>query len=322
MKRRYAILFLMGVLPMLSFAQQPAQYSLYMLNPLHWNPAYAGLDNSLSITGGLRRQWVGLDGSPASQFANAHAPLYFLSGGVGIGIENESLGAETLTTASLSYSYQRQIGKGILALGLGAAWVQRTIDGALLRTPDGNYSEPGVINHEDDLLPLGLETASTPTFNAGIYYQTEKWEGGIGVRHLTAPATPLGQLQLQLNRVYFFTVSAHLDLNKTLSIHPSLMIHSDAVQTQGQIGVIVKYNNNIFAGTALRGYNKNAIDAAIIMAGLQLNEKISLAYAYDLTLSGLDAVSNGSHELVLKYNLGKIIGAGKLPRIIYNPRSN
>lgn len=322
MKQRYAILFLFGCLPLLTFAQQPSQYSLYMLNPLHWNPAYAGLDNSLSITGGLRRQWVGLDGSPASQYATAHMPLYFLGGGVGMGIENETLGAETLTSASLSYSYQRVVGKGVLAFGAGLGWVQRSIDGAKLRTPDGNYSEPGVINHEDDLLPLGIETASTPTFNAGIYYQTEKWEGGIGVRHLTAPATPLGQLQLRLNRAYFLTLAAHFELNKQFSIHPGMMVQSDAVQTQGQIGVIVKYNNNIFGGAALRGYNKNAIDAAVILAGFQLSEKISLAYAYDLTLSGLDATSNGSHELVIQYNLGKLIGAGRPPRIIYNPRSN
>ncbi|NJK84494.1 MAG: type IX secretion system membrane protein PorP/SprF [Saprospiraceae bacterium] len=59
------------------WAQQPSQYSLYMFNRMAYNPAYAGLDNSLSTTGVFRRQWVNLQGSPIAQHLNLHAPLYF-----------------------------------------------------------------------------------------------------------------------------------------------------------------------------------------------------------------------------------------------------
>ena len=57
------------------------------------------------------------------------------------------------------------------------------------------------------------------------------------------------------------------------------------------------------------------------MGGFKLSEKITLAYAYDLTLSELSQVSNGSHEIMINYNLGKALGKGKPPRIIYNPRN-
>lgn len=309
------------MIPVFVGAQQAAQYSLYTFNTLQYNPAYAGLDNSLSITGGLRRQWVGLEGSPFSQYINAHLPLYYLRGGAGISFENDALGAEQFTSVLLSYNYQIETGSGVWALGVGGGWVQRTLDGQKLRTPDGQYTEPGVIDHEDDLLPLGIETASVTTFTAGLYYQSERIEGGIGVRHLTEPKTPLGQLQLPLSRTYFLNLGFHFDLNGSFTIHPSLMVQSDFAQTQAQAGVMVKYNDNIFGGAAFRGYSNKTIDAAILMAGFKLSEKITLAYAYDLTLSGLSSVSNGSHEIVLNYNLGKRIGAGRPPRIIYNPRS-
>ena len=64
--------------------QQPAQYSMYMLNKYAFNPAYAGMDNSLSLTGVYRNQWLNLDGNPVSQNFNVHMPLYIVGGGIGL----------------------------------------------------------------------------------------------------------------------------------------------------------------------------------------------------------------------------------------------
>ena len=76
MKKSYTLFFFFAFLN-LTWAQQPAQYSLYNLNKFNFNPAYAGLDNSLSVTGVYRSQWVGLPGKPVTQNINAHMPLYF-----------------------------------------------------------------------------------------------------------------------------------------------------------------------------------------------------------------------------------------------------
>jgi hypothetical protein len=83
----------------------------------------------------------------------------------------------------------------------------------------------------------------------------------------------------------------------------------------------VRYNENIFTGASLRGYNNQTLDAVALVAGFKLSEKITLGYSYDITLSNLNTVSNGSHEILVNYNLGKPIGKGRPPAIIYNPRS-
>jgi hypothetical protein len=88
-----------------------------------------------------------------------------------------------------------------------------------------------------------------------------------------------------------------------------------------EFSVLTKYNENIFAGASFRGYRTESLDAVAFLAGFRLSEKLTLHYAYDLTISNLNAVSNGSHELLLNYNLGKPIGKGRPPKIIYNPRS-
>ena len=301
-------------------AQQPSHYSLYMFNRLNFNPAYAGLDHSLSLTGVYRNQWVGFEGSPNTQNVSLHMPVYMTSGGVGLQFENDATGARKYTSAALSYNYQKFIGESILSIGASAGWAQRTIDGSKLRTPEGNYQDGG-INHEDAGLFNTSESASVTTFGAGIYFQNPRIEGGISVQNLTEPSVTIENLQLELARTFYFTLSGHFDLTGSLAFHPSVFIRSDIVQTQMDFSAIFQYNDNIFLGAAFRGYNDTSNDAVSVLAGFKLSEKITLGYAYDITISSLNTVQNGTHEILINYNLNKRIFGGRPPAIIYNPRS-
>jgi len=319
---RYTLTILIAIVSLqFGFSQQPAQYSLYMLNPLGWNPAYAGLDNSLSITGVFRAQWTELEGNPVTQNVSVHMPLYILSGGIGINVENDELGPEQWTTGTIAYNFQKEIGSNVLAIGASGGIVQRTIDGSQLRTPKGSYLEPGSINHNDPILPLSSVSAVVPTFNAGVYLMNEWMEAGVSVRNITESAAEFDNFNLALKRNFAVNLGFHFDLSQTLSVHPSALLRSDLTQTQADFSVIMRYNNNIFGGASFRGYNANSADAVAILAGFKLSEKLTLAYGYDLTLSDLNLVSNGSHEISLNFNLNKRIGAGRPPAIIYNPRS-
>ena len=305
------------------FGQQPAQYSLFMMNKLNWNPAYAGLDNSLSATGVYRAQWAGLEGNPITQNVNVHMPLYILSSGIGINLENDELGAERRTTGTVSYNYQLPVGRrGLLAIGLSAGLAQRTLDGSKLRSPDVDYDiDASVIIHNDGLLPISQINASAATFGAGIYYYSERFEAGFAARNLSEPTVELDAISLVLKRTFFFNAGGHFDLGGSLSLHPSLLARSDLAQTQTDIAAILQYNDNIFGGASFRGYNSDNIDAVAFIAGFKLSENVTLAYAYDLTLSALNQVSNGSHEVMINYNLNKRLGTGRPPKVIYNPRT-
>ena len=302
--------------------QQSGQYTMYMLNMYQNNSAYAGLDNSLSLTGVFRSQWVGLNGSPVMQNVNAHMPVYFIKGGVGLNVNNIELGAEQNTSLTVSYAYHKQVGNiGILSLGVGGGFYQKSLDGTILRTPEGFYGENIPINHNDLILTEIKATAITPIFNAGVYFQTETFEIGASAINLIEPKVNLdANVKFQLNRHYFLSMAYNWDINNTFSIQPSIMAKSDLIETQLEISTIIKYNDNIFGGVAFRGYSENTIDATAFLVGFKLSEKITLAYSYDLTLSSYNSVSNGSHEILINYNLNKIIGAGVPPRIIHNPR--
>jgi hypothetical protein len=109
-------------------------------------------------------------------------------------------------------------------------------------------------------------------------------------------------------------------LGDNLSVRPSFLAKTDFSVTQIEISSVFNWRDNIFAGASFRGVSKDARDAVIVLAGWQINERSTVAYAYDIPLSALQAANRGSHELMLRYSLNKPVGRGVLPPVIYNPR--
>ena len=303
-------------------AQQTPQYSLYMLNQFGQNPAYAGLDNTLSATGVYRTQWVGLAGAPVTQIVNAHMPLNVISSGIGIQVENDLIGASQRTAASFAYSYQLELNRSSrLSIGLSGGLVQQSLDGAKLRTPDGTYEpDQNIIIHNDDFLPIGTVSAMLPSFSAGVFYQAEKLEMGLGVLNFQESTANFTDLSLKLRRSYYLSASYTIELSRTLILKPSVQVKSDIVQTQIEASSLIRYKDNFFLGASYRGFTTESQDALVALGGFKLNDKWTIGYAYDITLSALKTASNGSHEILLNYNFGKPIGEGVPPKIIYNPR--
>ena len=300
-------------------AQQFAQSSLYWLDPVQFNPAYAGLDNSLSITGTYRSQWTGLEGQPTGQTVSAHLPLYIIGSGLGVDAARDDLGARTLSRFGISYSYQIVRPTAVWSIGVNARMTSLNINGGDLRTPDGNYEN--VVVHNDNLLPTSTVDNSGMAFGAGVFYQAENLEGGLSVRNVNNATIGFEGFDYRLQQQYHAYLRARLDVLGDFTVSPMLHGYSDGTQHQLSVGGYLQYDENFFAGAAYRGYNSNTADAIALFGGLNLSDNISVAYAYDLTLSDLKTVNDGSHEITLKYNLNKRIGAGVPPPVIYNPRA-
>jgi type IX secretion system PorP/SprF family membrane protein len=302
--------------------QQPTQFSLYMLNPYGENCAAAGLENTLVGTVGYRSQWVGLQGSPQTQYINVSLPLSIIGSGIGFQVQNESIGARNGLTAKASYNFIQKMGDAHVSFGVAGGIIQGSIDGAKLRTPGGDYVQGG-IDHQDKLLNTNALTGIVPTFDAGVFIKTEKLDLGVFLGNLSEPKLSLvGQkvTEVRLKRHYSAYVSTHFNVTSSLKVQPSVMVRSDVVQTQAEFSTFLRYNDNFFLGGTFRGFSKTAQDAAAIFGGFKLSSKITLAYSYDITVSALKSATQGGHEIVLQYNLGKEFGRGKMPPIIYNPR--
>ncbi len=314
------LLFLGLALSVSLQAQQPAQYSLFMLNKYAYNNAYNGLDGSLSITGVFRKQWVNFPGSPLNLNFNAHMPLEMINSGVGIGVEYDVLGAYSNLALRGSYSYIIDLKEsGRLSIGLAGRMLQKELDGSRLLTPDGIY-ELGV-NHNDPSVPVARVSGLSFSMDAAVYYQHDWFEVGVAAINLTQPSLQLANdASILYNRAYFLMASGNIPINNDFIIKPSLLVKSDFVKFQPELALVLDWRDNIFGGVAFRGYSGLTNDAVVFLAGVKWNDNFTLAYAYDLSIGSLQGFNSGSHEVVLNYNLNKKIGKEIPAKVIYNPR--
>ncbi len=211
-------------------AQQDPQFSQYIFNQFVYNPAYAGMDNSLSATAHLRTQWVGITGHPLVQNISVHSPVSLLHGGAGLQILNEQEGAVRITSASLAYSYILKSRIGKFSFGVNGGIEQVNVDGSKLRAPDGNY-ENFSFEHNDPILPIVNVNGIAPDFATGFFFSSNKLNLGLSATHLIPMTVKLnsggGNLQMNLERQYYFQASYLMKLGKTLALRPYVYTKSN-----------------------------------------------------------------------------------------------
>jgi type IX secretion system PorP/SprF family membrane protein len=302
------------------FAQQYPQFTQFMLNRYSLNPAYGGLESSLSITTGLRTQWTPFEGAPKTQFVNAHLPLYILNGSVGMSVENEQLGAFKRLLMTMSYNYVYESSIGLISVGVKAGGQQVRIDGLQLRTPTGIYVDQN-INHNDPLLASQNMMGISPQWGIGLYLVNEYFQSGFSIENIPANSFNSGAATYSPSKFLNLFLSSDIYVSDILMIRPVVLIKSDLVQTQTDAGALLYYDK-FFGGITVRGYSSDSFDAFNIIAGIKMNEHFRLSYSFDFGISEINRFHDGTHEFVVNYNLNKKISTGELPRIIYNPRFN
>lgn len=316
------LIIMMMVLSLDIVAQQVPQFTMTMLDKYRYNPAYGGMDASLNITGAIKSQWESFPGAPRFQNVTAHMPLYIANGGVGVQFSHDGIGPEESLGFQASYNYVMETNIGLFSFGLAAGIVQKKIDGSLLRTPDGVY-EGQTIVHNDPILSSTIGTGIGPTSTIGIYFANDYIEAGLAVDQVLGNTITLNnqeETSIGLKRTYNAFVETLYPINDDIVVYPAIFAKSDGIQTQIDVGAKVDYQDIYFGGLVFRGYSAKTIDALALFVGATLSNHLRVSYAYDITLSALRTYSEGTHEILVQYNLAKPIGVGRPERIIYNPR--
>jgi len=303
-----------------SVAQQEQQNSQYMLSKYRVNPAYAGLDYSLSIDAMVRSQYTGVPGQPRMQYLSGHIPAYFLNGAIGFELQRATEGALEHLSASGSYNYVYNLPFGFLSTGVRLGALQTGIDGTQLRTSSGDYAN-NFFDHNDLLLENSTFSGFTPFWEIGAYLFMGDPQFGVSISRTPNKNQRVGNAEIALVTHVDLFVEYRIRYRSEIHFIPSILIKSDFNVVQTDLSMMTEINGNVFGGIGIRGYNSNSIDAISLTAGLSMGRNYRLSYSYDIGLSELKRVNEGSHEILLNYNLKKIIGAGNNPKVEYNPRN-
>lgn len=300
--------------------QNTQQYSLYALNPAAFNPAATGLSENVIVSGGVRNQWSGFVGSPLSQHINVQMGAEPLSGGLGMFFEQEQLGSTKGNRVGFSYAYNYYLNRDSrIRLGVTAYWQDFSLDGSLVRTPDGLY-EGGILNHGDNLFTTDLMQGSSYNTDVGLLYVNNQFTAGLSILNVAEGVKVLDGLNVRSGRSYYLYLANTFEVGRKMELTPSILLKSILSQSQLDAGVKVSYDDNIVFGASFRGYNSMSIDAVVPFFGYYFGDRVSVYYSYDIGVSALKTVHGGSHELFIRYDLGKAVWKGKLPPIIYNQR--
>lgn len=298
--------------------QQVYQFSQYFFNKYEANPAYGGLERSLSAFVAYRDQYSAFPGNPRSLQATIDLPLYAWNGAAGMSIQNTTTGLFRESTVKVSYNQVFGTPVGFFSAGgrVGLQFLQ--IDGSAITTPEGEYE--GGINHNDPQLNTIVYLGVNPIWEAGVFFYNQSIEAGVNVAHIPTHSSKLGQGTF--TRTSFASLFAQYKyrVSEQLTLMPSTFLKLDRAVWQLDLAVIAQWEENIITGLGWRGLGNRAADAAIFYIGTNIGKKYRLLYSYDLGVSSLASQHQGSHEITIHYNLQKLFGMGLPPKIIYNPR--
>ena len=264
----------------------------YVVNALVINPAYAGCQDALSLTASYRDQWAGFSDAPKSYILSVHTPVFNDRVGLGLLVENNSIGIFKETTILGNYAYRMELQGGKLALGLGFGFTAYNTAWNKLIAADAN----------DMQLMNNPSSTVLPNFSLGAYYYTKKYFIGISMplflSHELDKST--GKYKIDNNfsgSNYFFTTGYEVGISPQVKFLPSVLIKYHPDNTiQIDYNAQINLKDRIWLGIGYR--NK---DILVGMLQCQLNYQIRMAYSYDYDFGSIGKYMNGSHEIVLNY---------------------
>ena len=277
-------------------------FSNYIQDATAFNPAYAGSQGALSITGQYRHQWARANRGPASQGISIHAPVWAHNLGVGFRVTNDQLAGFGQQSLVPSFAYRINFSeKRFIAAGIQAAFIRQRPEfwNLLLLDPDDHAFAPS---------PPGF-SASVGT---GIYYASEKFYLGFAVPELfkdlggefrqAAYRTP--------ERAYIAHSGVVIKLNHEIKLKPNAL-------------VVVPENGTIYADANLLMLLREVLwlgssyrfgQGASCLAQLQLNPQLAVGYSYELPVKDRGALGVSSHEISVQYRFYFVKSDVKSPR--------
>ncbi|WP_400071684.1 type IX secretion system membrane protein PorP/SprF [Zobellia russellii] len=271
------------------YGQQPPQYTQYMYNTAALNSGYSSR-GILEATLLHRSQWVGIDGAPETQSFSVQGRLRERVG-IGLTAINDNIGAANNLDVNGTFSYEIPTGYFTkLSLGINAG-----IDVLKVDWSKGTY--------QDGLDPIFAENVNKlrPVFGAGAYFHSDRWYVGVSTHNfLNSQIYNDNEIEVTDRKSQYYVMAGYvMDLSDNLKFKPAILTKHVA----GAPITVDVSGNFLIKETLALGLAYRYDDAVSALVGLHISKSFFLGYAYDYSITGLESYNDGSHEIILKYNL-------------------
>ncbi len=283
------------------FAQQDADFSMYLFDGLYINPAYAGSHDALNATVMYRDQWLKMPGAPQTASVAINSPLPDDHVALGFTYTNDRIGVTQTNSAEVSFAYRILVGKKKdihLSFGICGGFDNYHADFNSVPTTDPN--DPSFVgNYQNRLLP---------NVGAGFYSYSSNFFAGFSVPRILANrlngptssfATSTGIARQYQNLLaqagYVFNIG------KKVKFVPSLLLMyvPKYAPPSFDFNANFVFIDRIFFGM---GYRLN--DSYQFTLAGNVTKNVRIGYCYDLTVSALNKYTSGTHEIMASFEMG------------------
>ncbi len=281
---------------MLGFSQFDASWGHYMFVNESFNPAAVGNeDGFVELTAMHRITWVGIPNAGQTTFVQAQLPFVFQGTKHAFGVKflNESVGLFNNKTVHLQYCYKFDLGeKGVLSAGADLGFVSLAFKGDSVKDVTSDYHD--ILG--DVHIPQSHEEDMAFDMSLGMQYMCPNWYFGVSYSHLTNPKVQWDDnSDFTVRGIMYFTGGYNFRLaNPNFVLRPSALFKTDFATWQCDASLLLEFKERYKGGLSYR-----IQDALAILLGFDINEDLSLGYAYEIPTSRLG--SWGSHEIYLTY---------------------
>jgi type IX secretion system PorP/SprF family membrane protein len=278
-----------------SFAQQDPMYTQYLFNTQTINPAYTGTWESLSFMVLGRQQWAGWDGAPQTYTFSMQAPMNNERVALGLNVISDKVFKEKRFGLYADYSYRVKVSEqSNLRMGLKAGFTNYS----------NNLQEyellPGV---NDPMFQGDLSNKFIPNFGVGLFLSSQKYYVGLSVPkmlHSEVEGDNINNFSVQAElRHYFLEGGLVFDLGEDVKFKPTFLTKATwgaPVQFDFTANFLLK--EKLWLGAMYRTRAAYGFIAQWIFA-----DKLRVGYAIDFSTTNLQNYHNGTHEIMVSYEL-------------------
>ncbi len=299
---------------------QDMHFTQFYSAPMYLNPAYTGANVCSRLSSTYRNQWPGVSKAYTSYLFSADHYLSKYHLGIGLLFGNDVAGTGELKTTTINpmIAYEARLGKKwTTRLGLSPGIGIKSINYGKLLFGDQIARGGNVASVETPAISKTYIDLST----GAMLYNSKYWVG-VSFFHLNRPNESLFGAGSDVSNIPVkYTVHGGTkfiinnrysnDNYQKKSITAAFNYRGEKKFKQLDIGFY--YTQYIFnIGLWYRGIpflksdKTNTInnDAIAVIVGIQA-DRFNVGYSYDFTISRLNNVSNGAHEIALSYQLCK-----------------
>jgi type IX secretion system PorP/SprF family membrane protein len=275
--------------------QQDPMYTQYNFNTQTFNPAYAGTWKSLGFLVLGRHQWVGMNGAPTTYTFSMQTNTKNEKVGLGLNFVSDKIGMEKRLSLFGDYSYGLQINeKSILRLGLkfGVTNYQNILS-EYIQFP--GQPDPTLIGDTD--------SRYLPNFGVGAFLLSDNYYIGFSI-----PKILDNEIEDNYNnltpaefRHYFLIAGYVFNLSEFVKFKPTFLTKlTTGAPFEFDITANFLLSEKIWLGAMYRPGDSFGFIAQWIF-----EEKLRIGYSIDFTTSNLKSFQNGTHEVMISYEIGK-----------------